>query len=141
VSLVEHPFDIDELEKDHQLDDEQRIVGGAYVADVKVHLVGDHSQLLEFQRSRNFPIRILGICPVPTKLVQPLIGLGDVLRWTFENSAGHSATLLQLVHNECFMSVDGNRFFRRNRLMLDRIEPQIHRSLQVFHAAIQETHG
>jgi len=50
VRLVQHPLDFHQLEEDHQLDREQRVVGGADALDIVIHLVGDDAQFVELQR-------------------------------------------------------------------------------------------
>ena len=40
VAGVQHAFDVDQLEKDHQTNHQHRVIRSAHVTDVVIHLVG-----------------------------------------------------------------------------------------------------
>ena len=116
-------------------------VGGPGVVDVKIHLVGNHPQFLKRERPGDLPLRPPRIGPMPAEVVQPLVGLRDVLRRAAEYPASDDLVFLPLINDERFVGIDRQRLLDGDRLVLDRIEPQVGRTAEVLDPAVGISHG
>ena len=78
VSVVQHRFDVDQFEEDHQFDGDERIVRSANVGDVVIELIGYEPKFVEFLCAWHNVRLVRAIFAVPGELVDPLVRLGSV---------------------------------------------------------------
>ena len=78
VGVVQHRFDVDQFEEDHQFDGDERVVRGSNVGDVVIELIGNEAEFAEFLRARHDVSLVRAVFAVPGELVDPFVGLGSV---------------------------------------------------------------
>lgn len=118
--MVEHHLDLHQLEEDHQLYGQQGIIRRPHALHVEIHLIGNHPQLVEAQGPRHLAAGVFGIGPVPTKLVQPLLGFGDEQLRPTNHTPFDMALLLPIDHDR-LIGMEGNGVSDGDLGMLDGI--------------------